>query len=58
MSLYNDKVIVHKLSHQHLNTKFWIVTLDQELSKGVSIKQIKDYPVPILIGNFIEKFNF
>lgn len=58
VSLYNDKVIVHKLSHQHLNTKFWIISLDQELSKGVSLNQIKDYPVPILIGNFIEKFNF
>jgi A/G-specific adenine glycosylase len=58
VSLYNDKVIVHKLSHQHLNTKFWIVTLDQELPKGIFLNEIKDYPVPILIGNFIETFNF
>lgn len=56
--LYNDTDIIHKLSHQHLYTKFWIVTLNGKLLQGVSIKKIKDFPVPILIGNFIERFNF
>jgi A/G-specific adenine glycosylase len=58
LSLYNEVAIVHKLSHQHLNTKFWIVTLDGKLAKGVSIDKITNFPVPILIGNFIESFNF
>ncbi|QXP60912.1 A/G-specific adenine glycosylase [Olleya sp. HaHaR_3_96] len=58
LSLYNEKVIVHKLSHQHLYTKFWVVTTVASLPQGISIDAIQDYPVPILIGNFIENFNF
>ena len=27
-TLYNTKDIVHKLSHQHLHSKFWIIYLD------------------------------
>lgn len=58
VSLYNETPIVHKLSHQHLFTKFWIVTLNENLPKGIATKEIHDFPVPILIGNFIESFNF
>jgi len=58
LSLYNEKAIIHKLSHQHLYTKFWIVSLDSKLPEGIAFDKIKDFPVPILIGNFIEKFNF
>jgi A/G-specific adenine glycosylase len=56
--LYNDTDIVHKLSHQHLHTKFWIVSVDKSIENGIDIFNIKDFPVPILIGNFIDKFNF
>lgn len=56
--LYNDIDIVHKLSHQHLYTKFWIVSLNGTLKKGLSVDEIREFPVPILIGNFIENFNF
>lgn len=56
--LYNDTDIVHKLSHQHLHTKFWIVSVDESIENGIDISSIEDYPVPILIGNFIDKFNF
>ena len=56
--LYNDTDIIHKLSHQHLYTKFWIVSIDKSIENGIDISNIKDYPVPILIGNFIDKFNF
>ena len=56
--LYNDTDIIHKLSHQHLYTKFWIVSLDERIENGIDISNIEDYPVPILIGNFIDKFNF
>jgi len=58
LSLYNDAVIIHKLSHQHLYTKFWIVTVDGFLDNGIPINKIHTYAVPILIGNFIEYFNF
>ena len=58
MSLYNKDMIVHKLSHQHLYTKFWILNVDQLDQNGISINEIRNYAVPILIGDFIEAFNF
>lgn len=58
VSLYNEKEVVHKLSHQHLYTKFWIIEIDNLPSKGIEISKIKEFPVPILIANFIEEFNF
>jgi A/G-specific adenine glycosylase len=57
-SLYNEEAIVHKLSHQHLYTKFWIINIDSTLPSGVPISNVNDFAVPILIGNFIETFNF
>ncbi|QRM88427.1 A/G-specific adenine glycosylase [Lacinutrix sp. WUR7] len=58
LSLYNEEAIIHKLSHQHLHTKFWIIEIDALASKGVSISKIKEFPVPVLLSNFIEIFNF
>lgn len=58
LSLYNGKDVVHKLSHQHLYTKFWIVTLKGDLKEGIPINALDEFPVPILLGNFIETFNF
>ena len=57
-TLYNTKDIVHKLSHQHLHSKFWIIYLDDLDNKGIDFSEIRNYPVPILISNFIENFNF
>ncbi|VAV84200.1 A/G-specific adenine glycosylase [hydrothermal vent metagenome] len=57
-SLYNKKAIVHKLSHQHLYTKFWIISLDKLPQKGIPISEIHEYPVPVLIGKFIDEFSF
>lgn len=56
LTLYNSKTIIHKLSHQHLHTKFWVAELDNELSNGTPIALISSYPVPVLIGNFISDF--
>jgi A/G-specific adenine glycosylase len=58
VSLYNQEPIVHKLSHQHLYTKFWIIDVDQLAVAGIYANKIHDFAVPILIGNFIEAFNF
>ena len=58
ISLYNQKDIVHKLSHQHLYTRFWIIEIDTLPKHSINISDIRQYPVPILIGNFIEQFNF
>ncbi|OEK09443.1 A/G-specific adenine glycosylase [Flavivirga aquatica] len=55
---YNKEPIVHKLSHQHLYTTFWIINVNKLLEEGILISKIRNYAVPILIGNFIESFNF
>lgn len=55
-SLYNNKDIVHKLSHQHLYTKFWIIEIDNLPQKGIPIKDLDHYPTSILISNFIDEF--
>lgn len=55
-SLYNDKDIIHKLSHQHLHTKFWIIEIDQLPQEGIPISELKHFPTSILISNFIDTF--
>jgi A/G-specific adenine glycosylase len=57
-SLYNTNELVHKLSHQHLYTKFWIVEVHKLPKQGIPISELNTYPTPIVIGNFIEEFNF
>ncbi|WP_386409574.1 A/G-specific adenine glycosylase [Sungkyunkwania multivorans] len=58
VSLYNDEEVIHKLSHQHLHTQFWIVLVNEIKKGAIPISNIKKYPVPILIDNFVEEFNF
>ena len=58
VNLYNEESKVHKLSHQHIYTQFWIVTLQSELKNGISVDNVRDYPVPVLIANFVEEFGF
>lgn len=52
--LYNEDKIVHKLSHQHLHTRFWIVTPGANLEDGIPIGELHKYPVPVLIADFIK----
>ena len=64
LSLFNEKTVVHKLSHQHLHTRFWIAET-KDLSKvktglavqGIPISKVNDYAVPVLIENFISEFS-
>ncbi|WP_055442766.1 A/G-specific adenine glycosylase [Lacinutrix himadriensis] len=58
LSLYNEEAIIHKLSHQHLHTKFWVIEMDTLAINGVLVSKLKDYPVPVLLSNFMENFNF
>lgn len=54
LRLHNENVIVHKLSHQHLHTKFWMVKIDSNLKDGVALAALNKYPVPVLIADFIK----
>ena len=58
LSLYNEKEIVHKLSHQHIYTRFWIATTHEEMQMAIPVSEIEKYPVPVLIANFINEFSF
>ncbi|MEM8999414.1 MAG: A/G-specific adenine glycosylase [Bacteroidota bacterium] len=58
VSLYNEKPIVHKLSHQHLYTKFWIIEMDDEIDGGIFWNDVTKYAVPVLIADFIKTFKF
>lgn len=56
--LYNEEQVVHKLSHQHIYTKFWIVELDEELTGAVEKSRVRDYAMPVLLANFVHEFEF
>jgi A/G-specific adenine glycosylase len=57
ITLYNQKEIIHKLSHQHLYTKFWIIEVPQLNDTAIPVQRIRDYPVPILIAKFLDAYN-
>jgi A/G-specific adenine glycosylase len=56
ISLFNTGDIIHKLTHQHLYTKFWIIEIDKKIDKSITWLEFEKYPVPILIHNFVENF--
>ncbi len=53
---FNHTAIIHKLSHQHLFVYFWIVNSTVSPKEAISWTEVADYPVPILIANFVENF--
>ncbi|WP_047416999.1 A/G-specific adenine glycosylase [Cellulophaga sp. Hel_I_12] len=55
---YNTTEIVHKLSHQHLYTTFWIVSITDEMKDRIPVSEVYEYPVPVLIADFINAFKF
>ncbi|MEM6892551.1 MAG: A/G-specific adenine glycosylase [Bacteroidota bacterium] len=56
IGLYNETPVIHKLSHQHLNTRFWIVETEERLDQGIPWETVEDYPVPVLISDFLTAF--
>jgi len=53
---FNQKDIIHKLSHQHLHTKFWVFKTNTDLKDGIGFNTLHKYPVPVLIADFIKTF--
>ncbi|MCG9791526.1 A/G-specific adenine glycosylase [Flavobacterium algicola] len=51
---HNEKSIIHKLSHQHLHIKFWGIKIKGQIDKGINQKELRTFPFPIVIHNFIE----
>lgn len=58
ITLFNPVAVVHKLSHQHLHTKFWIIEINSSISNTVPVSELEKYPVPVLISSFINAFKF
>ncbi len=56
LKLYSPKSLVHKLSHQHLYIRFWLLKLNSFSKTTQTWEQIKDYPFPIVIYNFISNY--
>jgi len=56
ISLFNSKPVLHKLSHQHLNTRFWIIETCEGMHAAIPISQLRNYAVPVLIENFVSDF--
>lgn len=54
--LYNEKSICHKLSHQHLYARFWIVEVAEVKEKAVGFSKINNYAIPVLVENFVSDF--
>ena len=48
--------IKHKLTHQTLYLSFWKVEVNTPITNGVKISDIKNYPFPVPIKNFINDF--
>lgn len=55
--LFNDTPWIHKLSHQHLHTQFWIVETSKiPTQNNIKWSRIEDYAIPKLIHNFLESY--
>ncbi|WP_298397863.1 A/G-specific adenine glycosylase [Flavobacterium sp.] len=57
ISIYNENQIIHKLSHQKLHINFYKVEVSMELNNGIALDSLRNYPFPIVIYNFIEKYS-
>ncbi|MDP3352836.1 MAG: A/G-specific adenine glycosylase [Flavobacteriaceae bacterium] len=58
IQLYNDIPIRHKLTHRNLLTKFWIIKTPNNEHLNTDWQKINEFPVPILIANFLKQFKF
>lgn len=53
---WNSEPIIHKLSHQHLHVTFWIVNVNYLLPNALSQKELKKFPVSVVLENFIDNY--
>ena len=56
LSLFNETDLVHKLSHQELYIKFWILKTSTPTKNAIKWSEINSYPVPVVIERFINNF--
>lgn len=56
VKLFNRDIMVHKLSHQHIYTKFWIVKTPSTKKFELNWSEIHKYPVSTLVDNFLKQY--
>lgn len=56
VELFDKEVLVHKLTHQHIYAKFWVVTTTASANFAISWDAVKKYPVSALIDNFLNRY--
>jgi len=57
IQLFNENSIIHKLSHQHLFTKFWIIKTDDHKKATTNWDTLELFPTSVLIANFMKEYN-
>jgi len=57
IQLFNEDSIIHKLSHQHLFTKFWIIKTDYHNRATTNWDTLELFPTSVLIANFMKEYN-
>ena len=56
LSKHNTVPVIHKLTHQIISTSFWIVKSDQNPQNSISWKALKNFALPVLLQNFVDKY--
>jgi len=56
VKLFNKDIMVHKLSHQHIYTKFWVVKTSSTEKFELNWSEIDKYPVSTLVDNFLKQY--
>lgn len=51
---FNESPLIHKLSHQHLHTTFWLAYFKNLPEQAISWYRAEELPVPVLIANFMK----
>ncbi|EAR16842.1 A/G-specific adenine glycosylase [Robiginitalea biformata] len=51
---FNDAPRVHKLSHQHLYTTFWLARAEGLPEGALPLSEAEELPVPVLIAEFMD----
>ncbi len=54
--LFEDDIRAHKLTHQHIYAKFWIIEIKSVMKEGISWDTIGKYPVSVLIDKFLKQY--
>ncbi|SEC49391.1 A/G-specific DNA-adenine glycosylase [Tenacibaculum sp. MAR_2009_124] len=53
---FNKKMVIHKLSHQHLYTQFWVVSMGTFKGANMQWTEVLEKPVPVLIEKFLNEY--